>query len=85
MNAGSIGEPDIYLGAKVRQMKKDNGVTACAISPSKYVNESVNNREKWIQENMMEHKHSSRATHPFPTDYGPDLNTTNELDEDQAT
>ena len=31
------------------------------------------------------YKHSSRATNPFPTDYDPDLGTTNELDEDQAT
>ena len=66
-------------------MKMNNGVTAWAISPSKYVDEAVNNCEKWIQENMPEHKHSSRATNPFPTDYDPDLDTTNELDEDQAT
>ena len=85
MKAGSIGDPDIYLGAKVKPMKMNNGVAAFAISPSKYVNESVNNCEKWIQENIPEHKHSSRATNPFPTDYDPDLDTTNELDEDQAT
>ena len=66
-------------------MKMNNGVTAWAISPSKYVNEAVNNCEKWIQENMPEHKHSSRATNPFPTDYDPDLDTTVELDEEQAT
>ena len=84
MKAGSIGDPDIDLGAKVKPMKMNNGVTAWAISPSKYVNEAVNNCEKWIQENMPAHKHSSRATNPFPTDYDPDLDTTNELDEDQA-
>ena len=49
--------------------------------PSKYVNEAVNNCEKWVQENMSGHKHSSRATNPFPTDYDPDLDTTNELNE----
>ena len=85
MKAGSIGDPDIYLGAKVKAMKMSNGVTAWAISPSKYVNEAVNNYEKWILENMPEHKHSSRATNPFPTDYDPDLDTTNELDEDHTT
>ena len=66
-------------------MKMNNGVTAWAISPSKYVDEAVNNCEKWIQENMPEHKHSTRATNPFPTDYDPDLDTTKELDEDQMT
>ena len=85
MKAGSIGDPDIYLRVTVKQMKMNNGVTAWAISPSKFVNEAVNNCEKWIQENMPEHKHSSRATNPFPTDYDPDLGITNELDEDQAT
>ena len=49
MKAGSIGDPDIYLGAKVKPMKINNGVgTAWAISPSKYVNEPVNSCEKWI-------------------------------------
>ena len=66
-------------------MKMNNGVTAWAISPNKYVNEAVNNCEKWIQENMQEHKHSCRASNPFPTDYDPDLDTTAELDEEQAT
>ena len=85
MKGGSIGDPNIYLGAKVKQMKMNIGVTAWAISPSKYVDKAVNNCEKWIQENIPEHKHSSRATNPFPTDYDPDLDTTNELDEDQGT
>ena len=85
MKAGLIGDPDIYLGAKVNPMKMNNGVTAWAISPGKYVNEAVNNCKKWIQENMPEHKHTSRATNLFPTDYDPDLDVTYELDEDQAT
>ena len=56
-------------------MKMNNGVTAWAISLIKYVNEAVNNCEKWMQENMPEHKLSSRATNPFPTDYDPDVDT----------
>ena len=66
-------------------MKVNNGVTVWAISPSKYVNEAINNCEKWIWESMPENKPSSRATNPFLTDYDPDLDTTNELDEDQET
>ena len=85
MKAGLIGDPDIYLGAKVKKMRMNNGVTAWVISPSKYVYEAGKNCEKWIWENMPEHKHSSRATNLFPTDYDPDLDRTNELDEDQAT
>ena len=85
IEAGSIGDPDIHLGAKVKPMKMSNGVAAWAISPSKYVNKAINNCEKWIQENMTEHKHSCRDSNPFPTDYDPDLDTTAELDEVHAT
>ena len=63
----------------------NNGITAWAISPRKYANEAINNGEKWIQENMPDNKHSCRASNPFPTDYDPDLDTTAELDEEQAT
>ena len=66
-------------------MKMSNGVTPWAISPSKYFNEAVNNYEKWIQENIPGHKQVNRAPNPFPTGYYPDLDTTDELDEDQAT
>ena len=82
MKAGSIGDPDINLGAKDKPMKMNNGVAAWAISPSKYVNEAVNNCEKWVQENMPGHKKGSRATNPFPRDYDPDLDTTDKLGED---
>ena len=34
---------------------------------------------------MPDHKHSSRASNPFPTDYDPDLDKTNALHEDKAT
>jgi hypothetical protein len=37
MKAGSIGDPDIYLGAKLRKVKLINGVESWAMSPSKYV------------------------------------------------
>ena len=38
-----------------------------------------------IQENMPEHKHSCRASNPFPTDYDPGLDTIAELDEELVT
>ena len=39
MKPGSIGDPDIYLGAKLRKVRLDNGVEAWSMSPSKYVQE----------------------------------------------
>ena len=55
MKAGSIGDSDIFLGAKVKPMKLKNCVTAWAISPNKYVNEAINNCEKWIQESIADY------------------------------
>ena len=34
---------------------------------------------------MPEHKQGCRASNPFPAGYDPDLDTTAELDEEQAT
>ena len=40
LKAGSVGDPDIYLGAKPRKVTLANGVQA---SPNKYVQEAVKN------------------------------------------
>ena len=40
---GSIGDQDIYLGAKVKQMDLPNGVKAWALSSSKYIQEAMLN------------------------------------------
>ena len=37
MKPGSIGDPDVYLGATIKQMRLTNGVMAWASSPWKYV------------------------------------------------
>ena len=46
----SVGDPDIYLGAKLRQTRLSNGVTAWALSPSKYVNQAVRNCETHLKD-----------------------------------
>ena len=35
------GEPDMYLGAKLRKTTLDNGVETWTLSPNKYVQEAV--------------------------------------------
>ena len=37
----SMGDPNLYLGAKLRKVQMDNGVKAWAMSPAKYVKEAV--------------------------------------------
>ena len=40
---GSIDDPDIYIGTKLRKVRLPNGVVAWAIIPIKYINDAVNN------------------------------------------
>ena len=48
MKDGSIGDPDIYLGAKVKQMELPNGVKVWALSSSKYIQEAVQNCDEYM-------------------------------------
>ena len=43
MKPGSIGDPDIYLGTKLKPTVLPNGVVAWGMSSSKYVKEAVTN------------------------------------------
>jgi hypothetical protein len=49
MKPGSIGDPDVYLGATIKQMRFANGVTAWdSSSPSKYARASVDAVTKYL-------------------------------------
>ena len=39
----SIGDPDIYIGAELKNTRMDNGVWAWENSPARYVRESIKN------------------------------------------
>jgi hypothetical protein len=43
LKPSSVGDPDIYLGAKLKQTQLPNGVWAWGLSPSKYVAQAVKN------------------------------------------
>ena len=43
MNPESMGDPDIYLGGKLRKCTMNNGVECWSMSASKYVQEAVRN------------------------------------------
>ena len=78
MKKGSIGDPDIYLGTKLRKVTLDNGVQAWGSSPAKYVQEAVSNCEKWISENLGGRK-LPKGTTSWPTGYAAELDETPEL------
>ena len=85
MKPGSIGDPDIYLGSKIRKVNLENGVEAWANSPSKYVQEAVRNTEIFLGEKFGGQKLSKRATAPWPTNYAAELDTSKELDTELAS
>jgi hypothetical protein len=51
MKKGSIGDPDIYLGSRLKQVVLPNGVEAWMMSPAKYVAESIKTVESYLEKN----------------------------------
>ena len=66
----SVGDPSVYLGAKLKRVQLDNDVWCWTLSPSKYVHEAVNNCENYGTERF-DGKFSLRknAPSPFPCNY----------------
>ena len=48
LKEGSVGDPDIYLGAKLRKIQMDTDVWCWWIIPSKYVQEAIRNCENYL-------------------------------------
>ena len=84
MKPGSIGSPDIYLGAKLRQVMLDNGVSAWSASPSKYVQDAVANVEQYLTTQYSGRKLKNKASGPWPTGYASELDETPELGAEKA-
>jgi hypothetical protein len=82
----SVGKPNVYLGAKLREHQCPNGVNAWTMSPSKYVQEAVKNCHKHLKENF-DGKYSLPKTAPnaFPYNYEPELDTSTPLDPETAS
>ena len=86
LKEGSAGDPDIYLGAKLREVRLPNGVLAWSMSPSKYVKEAVQNCKKHLDENFDgKYKLPKRADNPFVIGYEPSLDVSPLLTPDEAS
>jgi hypothetical protein len=83
MKKGSIGDPDIYLGTKLRRVEMANGVEAWSMSPAKYVRDAVRNVEKYLLKNGGR-RLPNRCTAPWPVNYLAELDSTPELDPERA-
>ena len=84
MKAGSIGDPDMYLGCKLATVMLANGVQAWSLSPSKYVQEAVSNVEKHLTNKAPGMKLPTRCSAPFPVGYLAELDETEVLGPDDA-
>ncbi|KAG7370183.1 reverse transcriptase RNA-dependent DNA polymerase [Nitzschia inconspicua] len=84
MKEGSIGDPDIYLGSKIRKIRLPNQVDAWMLSPTKYIMESVKNVERYLEKEYGQ-KLPKRVSGPFPTGYRPEIDITPELVGDEVS
>ena len=81
----SVGEPDIYLGAKFNFFQMSNNVWFWSLSPSKYVQEAVQNCQNHLKENYSGKNESiSNAPNPFPLGYKPEVDVSPFLSPDKA-
>ena len=79
INSGSIGDPNMYLGARLRKVVLENGVEAWATSASKYVQEDVSNSEAYLHEHFGSQKFAKKVNNPFESEYAPLMGSSDEL------
>ena len=81
-----FGKLDIYLGAKLHKIGLLNGVWAWAVSPIKYLWESVRNIAVCKSFNYGgKYRMSKKEENPFKMGYDPLMDTSPELDPDTAS
>ena len=85
MKPGSIGDPDIYLGTKLKPTLLPNGVVAWGMSSSKYVQEAVANVDRYLASNHIGKTLKRKVKSTWPTGYEPELDTSKELDTREAS
>ncbi len=76
LKPSSVGDPDIYLGAKLKETQLPNGVMAWGLSPSKYVVQHLT--EKLAGRYSI----PARADDLFPVEYDPSTNQSDLLNPD---
>ena len=71
IKSGSIGDTNMYLGAKLRKVVLENGVEAWATSAPKYVQEAVSNSEAYLNDNFGGRQFAKKAINKFELEYDP--------------
>jgi hypothetical protein len=77
LKPSSMGNPDIYLGAKLKPTQLPNGVMVWGLSPSKYVIQAVKNCQVHLTDKLNgKYSIPTRADNPFPVNYDPSTDLT---------
>ena len=85
MKPDSIGDPNMYLWAKIKYHKTPSGMWYWTMSPSKYVHESCNNCKDHPNNNFDgKYKLPKQAPNPFVMVYEAELDTSTFFDPDSA-
>ncbi len=83
LKPSSVGNPDIYLGAKLKETRLPNGVLAWQFSPSRYAVQAVKNCQLHLTEKLAgRYSILARADNLFPVDYDPSTDLSELLDPD---
>ena len=82
MKEASIGKPELYLGGRVNEVVLDNGAKAWSFSSSQYVQAAVKNVSDYLEKRG--EKLQAKVKAPFTYDYRSELETTPELNDNDA-
>eukprot|EP00804_Cyclotella_cryptica_P023959 CCRYP_010055-RA/>CCRYP_010055-RA protein AED:0.45 eAED:0.45 QI:0/-1/0/1/-1/1/1/0/115 len=52
LKPGSVGPPEMYLGAELKRKTFEDCITAWGLSPAKYVQQAVKNVETFLKNNL---------------------------------
>ena len=82
----SIGDPDVYLGAKLKLHQCENDVYCWTLSPSKYVQEAVRNCREHLKTNFDgKYTMSKKMPNPFVMGYDADMDDSEECNPKEAS
>jgi hypothetical protein len=83
LKPSSVGGPDIYLGAKLKETQLPNEEMVWELTPSKYAVQAVKNCQLHLIEKLAgKYSIPARADNPFPVDYDPSTDLSDILDPD---
>ena len=82
IKAGSLGEPDIYLGAQIYRHNLPDGSWAWGMNSEKYVGNAIKIVEGMLKDDASGKHLKTTAKVPVPTTYKPELHVSQELDKE---